>query len=142
MVGGLRIIAVEPSFASASLQNLFLGVWRETVSREAVTGLYEGVRSLVREWPGGVGLLFYVEKGTAVPPPDVREYLIEQRRSVAPHLLAAALAVEGEGLWSATIRTIAVTLGLASGTNYPSKSFGSLDAAATWERGQMGPDFE
>ena len=39
------------------------------------------------------------------------------------------------------MRTIAVTLGLASGTNYPSMSFGSVAEAIDWQRSQMGEDF-
>ncbi len=141
VVAGFRVIAGEREYASGSLQNLFVGIWREEVTQAAVDGLYRGLRSLVREWPGGVGMFLYVEQGTVVPPPDVRDFLIEQRRLVAPHLLAASLAVEGDGLWSATVRTIAVTLGLASGTNYPSMSFGSVEEAITWQRSQLGPDF-
>ena len=141
MVGGFRVISGERWYASGSLQNLFVGVWREEVTRSAVDGLYHGVRSLAREWPSGVGMLLYVEQGTVVPSPEVRDFLIEQRRAVAPHLLAASIAVEGDGLWSATVRTIAVTLGLASGTNYPSKSFASIGEAVAWQRAKMGPDF-
>ncbi|MCA9657664.1 MAG: hypothetical protein KC486_04930 [Myxococcales bacterium] len=141
MVGGFRVIAVEREYASGSLQNLFVGVWRVGVTREAVAGLYGGLRGLIREWPGGVGMLLYVEKGTVVPPPEVRQFLIDQRREVAPSLVAASLAVEGDDLWSATVRTIAVTLGLASGTNYPSKSFASLAEAIAWQRAQMGAEF-
>jgi hypothetical protein len=135
------VIAGEREYASGSLQNLFVGIWREEVTQSAVDGLYRGLRSLVRDWPGGVGMFLYVEQGTVVPPPPVRDFLIEQRRLVAPQLLATSLAVEGDGLWSATVRTIAVTLGLASGTNYPSKSFADLAEAIAWQRSQMGADF-
>ena len=141
MVGGLRRIASTPSLASGSLQNLFLAVWRVETHRAAVDLLYGGVRSLIREWPDGVGMMLFVELGTVLPVPELRDYMLEQRRSVAPHLIAASLTVPGDGLWSATVRTIAVTLGLASGTIYPSKSFADLHEAAAWQVGRMGADF-
>jgi len=141
VVGGFRVIANEREYASGSLQNLFVGIWREEVTRGAVEGLYRGLRSLSREWPDGVGMCLYVEQETVVPAPEIRDFLIEQRRTVAAHLIAASLAVEGEGLWSSTVRTISVTLGLASGITYPSMSFGSIVEAADWQRAQMGSDF-
>jgi len=141
VVGGFRVISSEQRYASGSLQNLFVAIWREEVTRSAVDGLYRGLRTLTREWPSGVGMVLYVEQGTVVPSPEVRDFLIEQRRAVAPQLLATSLAVEGDGLWSATVRTIAVTLGLASGSSYPSMSFASVEGAVAWQRGQMGADF-
>ncbi|MEZ4452423.1 MAG: hypothetical protein R3B09_23360 [Nannocystaceae bacterium] len=141
MIGGLRQIANTPSVVSGSLQNLYLGVWRRATPKSAVDILYDGVRRLIHDWPGGVGMMLYVEKGTALPLPEIRDYMLEQRRSVAPHLIAASLTVPGEGLWSATVRTIAVTLGLSSGTIYPSKSFAALEEAAAWQVARMGPDF-
>ena len=135
------MITVAPTYVSGSLANLFLGVWRREASMAGVDGLYGDMGALARAWPAGIGIVLFIEPQTILPTPDVREHLIQQRRAIAPHLLAAAVVAPGESLWGSTVRTIAVTLGLSSGATYPSKSVAALEPAAEWQVASMGADF-
>ena len=136
----MALLKVEFDSALCSIGQigpLAVVVWRGEMLVDAARCQHSLIE---REFKAGrtVGLIVVLEDGVSAPSEEVRKILAVAADRFAPHFVAQAVVVLGEGFRAAAVRGWITAVNLVTWAKTPAKSFSTPAEAVAWLRPKLG----
>jgi len=138
----LRVIAAGSEHGYVVFGNLIFGLESTEPSRQYIDGFNSTVNTLVRAGHQGVGIMVVIRPDAKPPSEEVRKHIVRVAREFAPHVLAFAHVIEGEGFLAAAKRAAMTFIMTTARLGFPLKVFSSMREAMPWFLKTVGPAFK
>jgi hypothetical protein len=126
------IIKADKDHCFAIWRNVLIFVWRGVTRRETCDDHRQYIEGHVAKGRGPLSLFVITEHQVELPDSGTREKLASVLQAAAPVGCCAALVFEGTGFRGAAVRGVASMLNALTRQPFPYKSFGTVEAGATW----------
>lgn len=126
------VIKVDPDFALASWNDVFMVIWRVNTTVEGARALRRECLGFAAKRPEGIALLTIVEEGAPMPAPESREVIARFLGDASESIRASAVIFEGDGFRAAAVRSVVIGLTMLARQKYPHKVFAAVEDGATW----------
>jgi hypothetical protein len=135
---GANIIHVEKDYALATLDNIFIVIWRHETTMAGALALRRECLSFGDSHPQGIVLLTIIEERAPMPPSEPRAEIATFLRDASPHIKASGVVFEGSGFRAAAVRSVVISLTMLAGQSYPHKVFANLVETAVFLEREAG----
>jgi hypothetical protein len=123
----MRTVLVDDNLSVGSHENALVILWRDVPDARALDGVGRAAEALLRDFPGGIGIL-----GVSGPLPlasaDDRRRLAPLLGALGNRLLGMASIIEG----SERVRDVMTSLNLVMRHPCPLKVFATVDEGVAW----------
>lgn len=126
-----RITVLEPAFVTGYRDDLFIGVWRGTVTLAGVNEWARQFEHMLARNPKGFVAISIVEATAPLPDAAVRKAVASTMDRTAG-VLAMAGVHEATGFTGAAIRSVLLSLSNMTSGPYPRRIFGAQAEMAKW----------
>ncbi len=132
MAENATILKADKDHCCAIWRNVLIFVWREVTRPATVDEHRKYIENHVAKHRGPLSLFVITEPKSEMPDSPTREKLAGLLQAAAPVGCGAALVFEGTGFRGAAVRGVATLLNALARQPYPYKSFGTVEAGASW----------
>lgn len=112
--------------------NLMFTVAYGGLTNAAIDRAFELHRSMKKDFPGGYVHFMVTRLGAPIPGGLQRERLSQLSREFAHHILASAMVIEGNALWTSTVRVALSAMSLARVKAQPRQFFVTPREGLAW----------
>jgi hypothetical protein len=138
----LRVIAAGNEHGYVVFGNLIFGLESTEPSIPYINGFNATVTNLIRAGHSGVGIMVVIRPDAKPPSEEVRKHIVRVAREFAPHVLAFAHVIEGEGFLAAAKRAAMTFIMTTARLGFPLKVFSNMREAMPWLLKTVGPAFK
>jgi hypothetical protein len=137
----LRLAAEPGAYAFYRWENVAINAWASQPTAAAVQVLSELTERSVRECPGGIVSIHWLDEGVALPTADARVGLGALAKRYPKHVLCVGVLLAGSGFWASATRSALTGIMLLAPRSFALRFFGDvgeLSAYIVREQAQRG----
>jgi hypothetical protein len=135
----IRVVLSDGSWSVGHWRSLVVVAWRGITTLDRAQRLNALMAEVCAAHPA-VGILLVIEPMATPPGPDTRPLFAAAMRQHGAKMKGVAYAVLTGGFSGAAVRSAITAISFVARAPYPTRTFSSVDDAATWLASRLAPE--
>ena len=130
---GLKVDSFDEGHCIGRYGMVVICVWRMLPTLRKLDAVRRATGEALVEYPGGIGSIGVTEQGTPLMGAAEREAASKLFSDFRQTTRFAAMAIEGDGFWSSSSRSMVTAISLLARVPFPMRSFRYVSDATAWQ---------